>query len=90
MQALEEARRELTKREEASAAADEALADAKKFAKERVERARSEAERATKPVETQSQQTRQRVVTAAAHVKRLEEMLYVALEEIKARVERSF
>jgi hypothetical protein len=54
-----------------------------------MKKARMDALAKTRPVEESLRHTETAALIAAARVKRLEEMLYVALEEIKGRIDPS-
>ena len=89
MRALQDARSELTAREQAVATAKHLLRSANDVAKDILHKAKQDALSKTKPVEESLQNTESAAVIAEARVKRLEEMLYVALEEIKGRMDPS-
>jgi len=89
MRALDAARGELVVREQAVTIAKDSLQAAKDVAKEIMQKANKDALAKTKPVEDLLQSTESAALISEARVKRLEEMLYVALEEIKGRMDPS-
>lgn len=89
MRALQDARSELTAREQAVATTMHLLRSANDVAKEIMQKAKQDALSKTKPIEESLQNTESAALIAEARVKRLEEMLYVALEEIKERMDPS-
>ncbi len=89
MRALDAARSELVVREQAVTSANDSLQAAKDVAKEIMQKANKDALAKTKPVEESLQNTKSAALIAEARVKRLEEMLYVALAEIKGRMDPS-
>ena len=89
MRALQDARSELVAREQAVIIAKDSLQAAKDIAKEIMKTATKDALAKTQPVEELLQSTESAALIAEARVKRLEEMLYVALAEIKGRIDAS-
>lgn len=89
MRALQDARSELVAREQAVTIAKDSLQAAKDIAKEIMKKATKDALAKTQPVEELLQSTESAALIAEARVKRLEEMLYVALAEIKGRIDPS-
>jgi tartrate dehydratase beta subunit/fumarate hydratase class I family protein len=89
MRALDDARSELAAREQAVTTETASLNAAHDVAKAIMKKARMDALAKTRPVEESLRHTETAALIAAARVKRLEEMLYVALEEIKGRIDPS-